>query len=136
MPGTILKPILLLLLSISTTSNETEYHPTAVPNNKNNSTRTLFYLKTDITTSLSFALQQAVLCSLLFQFTVSHGPWILVRCTAVNIRSLLIMHKGAGNVFLQFTDSITTTSNFCTAYQCLLNLASQFERTTNSFHLK
>ena len=98
MPGPILNPILLLLLSISTTSNGAEYHPTAVINNKNNSTKTLFYLKTDITTSLSFAWQQAALCSLLFQFAVSHGPWVLVHCTAGNIRSLLTMHKGAGNV--------------------------------------
>jgi len=135
MTGPILKPILSLLLSISTTWNETEYHPTAVLN-KNNSTRTLFYLKTDIITSFSFAWQQGALCSLLFQFALSHGPWVLVNCTAVNDTSLLTMHKGAWNVFLQLTDSITITSNFCTAYQCLINPASQFERTTNSFHLK
>jgi hypothetical protein len=101
---------------------------------KNNSTRTLIYMKTDITTSLCFAWQEAVLCSLLFQFALRHGPWVLVHCNAVKIRSLLTMYKGDGNVFLQLTDSITITSNFCTAYQCLLNSASQFEGTTNSPH--
>jgi hypothetical protein len=136
MPGPILNSILLLLLSISTTSNGAEYHPTAVLNNKNNSTKTLFYLKTDITTSLSFAWQQAALCSMLFQFAVSHNPWVLVHCTAVNNMSLLTMHKGAGNVFLQPTDSVTIISNLLTVHQSLLSSASQFEGTTNSFHLK
>jgi hypothetical protein len=46
-----------------------------------------------------------VLLSLLFQFAVRQGVFILVQCLAVNMRfSLTTFNEGAGNVFLWLGD--------------------------------